>query len=788
MLRNYLKLGLRNMIKQKESSIINVLGLAVGLASAILILMWIQHEVSYDKFHQRSNRLYRITSHLDQMDAAISPAPLSPALVKELPEVESAVRTSLPYTHLITSDDQSFEEDRILYVDSTFLEVFSFPLLKGDMQTALARPESILLSESSAEKYFGQEDPIGKTLRIDQETDLTVTAVLAELPSTTHLQFDMLIPLDFLARTNRDLKENIWDNFDFYGYLSLHQSIPAGGQDIENLQNKIDAFYRSKVDGFVVNFRLQPITDIHLHPDYMGDVAGLGNIQSVYILSIAVLLILLIAAINFMNLSTAKATRRAREVGFRKVVGASRRQLIAQFLTESCLIALASFFIALAFVYLLLPSFATLTGVDYFGSLTDGWLLFGFFALAISIGLLAGSYPAFYLSAFEPQRVFSLQRQSKGGHTFFRNGLVMVQFFFSIILISGTIVIYKQQQFIKHQDLGFDKENLIYVELNKELAENIEGYRNQLRENPFTEKHAFSSSLPTNLLSGTVGLDWEGKDPEKQVLFANIAIDEGFVEVFDMEMKNGRTFSQELETDQGSYIVNETALGIMEMNADEAVGKSFNLWGNEGHIIGVVSDFHYKPIRQPIEPMVMRYEKDGKFVVIRAGQGSTEQTIAFLEKLGRSVAPSYPFEFGFVDQDLDNLYQSEQRLGSLVQIFALIAIFVSCLGLYGLSAFLANQRRKEVGVRKILGATVSGMVIQLSREFTKPIWISMLIAAPVAYFLISKWLENFAYHINLSWWVILASCMLALVIAVATTSIETLRVARSNPIDVIHKE
>lgn len=788
MWRNYFKLGFRNLIKQKDSSIINILGLAVGLASAIFILLWIDHETSHDDFHEYSDQLYRVTSHFGDFDAALTPAPLAFALRDEYPDVQFATRTSLHKTHLVTYEETSYEEKGILYVDSNFLEVFTFSLLQGDVSTALYQPESILLTASAATKYFGDDDPLGKTLQLAGETNLTVTGVLADISAQSHLKFDLLIPMAILARTNRDLKNNSWDNFDWYSYLGLTKTVQQNKQELINLQDEIDGFFRTREEDIEISFRLQPITDIHLRSNLMGDVAGLGNEQYVFILSIAVILLLIIATINFMNLATAKATERAREVGFRKVAGARRSQLVIQFLTESSIVAFFAFVLAIGMVLILVPSFMTLTGVDVSSNLTEGRVIGMILALTFFIGLLAGSYPAFYLSKFTPKAVLNLKQETKGRHAIFRNGLVVTQFVFSILFLIGTAVIYQQQQFIKNQNLGFERENLVYIPLNKELKANAKALQERLRSNPSTQTSAFCQDLPTDLVSGTISINWEGKDPNEQIMFATLAVDDKFVEVFDMKMRSGRPFDRLLESDKSGYMLNEKALEIMGMDPEDAIGSTFNMWGNDGPILGVVEDFHFKPIRQPIEPLVMRYEEVGDFVVLRTNPGQTEETIGVLEQMCKEVAPTYPFEFGFVDDDLDRLYQSEQRLGALVQIFALIAIFVSCLGLYGLSAFLANQRRKEVGVRKVLGATVSEIVIKLSQDFTRPVWIAMLIAVPLAYFGANRWLENFAYHINLSWWILVGSCVAAWIIALLTTGVETLRVARSNPIDAIKAE
>ncbi len=787
MLRNYIKIGLRNLRKQKAYSVINIMGLAVGFASSMLIMLWIKHEVSYDRFHEKRDQVFRITCHLNEFKAAICPPALPDAIAEQFPEVKSKILTSMEETHLMTVHDKAFEES-LFFVDSNFLETFSFPLRHGDPAEVLKRPESILLTAAMATKYFANENPIGKSIKLDNDELIMVTGVLEDIPATSHLQFDFLMPMSYKARTDRDLQDNVWDNFNFYAYLELDYQYPTSPESMRSLEDKIDRLYADNVEELTVNFRLQPITEIHLQSDFLGDVSGHGNIQYVYIMSIIALLILVIASINFMNLATARSSRRAREVGFRKVAGAKRRQLILQFLTESCVISFLSLILAIGLVLLLIPAFETITGKEMSAAIMDLRVIPTLAGLALFIGLLAGSYPALYLSKFNPASVFSIHHRQQGGHGIFRNALVLTQFVFSIVLIIGTIVIYRQQQFIRNQNLGYDKENLVYIHLRGDLIEKKDAFKTRLENTPFTDQYTFLDGLPTNLLSGTVSLDWEGKNPEEQFLFAQLDADQHFIDVFDMKMRSGRPFSEDFGTDEYAYLLNEKAVEVMGKTPDEVVGSPFTLWTMEGTVVGVVEDFHFKPIQQPIEPLVMRFNDRGNYAVVRTSLAETESTLRELEKISQELNPAYPFEYGFIDQDLANLYDSEQRLGNLSNIFAIIAIFISCLGLYGLSAYLAEQRKKEIGVRKVVGASVAQVVYMLSRDFTKPIWISMLVAIPLAFVAANRWLDNFAYHIELSWLTVIFSCIIAWFIAIATISFETIRAATSNPIDALQQE
>lgn len=780
MLRNYLKVGIRNLTRHKSFSLINIIGLAIGLASSILILIWIKNELSYDQFHKDKDRIYRITCQVENIQAAISPAPLAPALQDQLPEVSEALRTSYQSNNLLQVGDQKYEEKSIFYVDSNFFAFFEFPLQRGNPADALTNPQSIVISQKMAEKYFGSTDPVGQLIKIGNEDEMQVTGILASAPNPSHLNFDFLIPMTYLAKSNEDIRENRWDNFNYYSFVKLEPS-KRNKEVISSLNQKIDALYHENESELKVNFFLQPLTRIHLYSNFLGDVSGHGDIQYIYIFLFTAIFILVIACINFMNLSTARAARRAREVGFRKVAGAYRYQLINQFLAESTLIAFLSLIIAVIIIYFSLPAFNLITGQEMGLKILDPVSLISILGLTLFIGILAGSYPAFYLSGFEPVKVFSLQQNTGQGHRIFRNGLVIIQFVFSIILIVGTITVHQQQSFIRNRNLGFDQENLVYMPLRGPIRQSQDALRSALSDNNLTDHFSLVGELPTNLLNATIDVDWDGKNPNQQVVFSNMDVDDHFLEVFDMTILTGRSFSDDQKTDDRRYIVNEKALEIMEMDAGQAIGKKFSMWDGTGTIVGVIRDFHFKPIQQPIDPIVMRYNKNGQYAVIRTAPGKTDETIRELEEIHQRLNPEYPFEFGFLDQDIEKQYQSEKILGDLVNIFAMLAIFISCMGLYGLSAFLAERRKKEISIRKVVGASISSVVYLLVIDFTRPIWIAMLAAVPLSLLIVNRWLENFAYHIEIHWWVFILACLLAWIISILTVSIETLRAAFAHP-------
>ncbi|MDJ1492586.1 ABC transporter permease [Cytophagaceae bacterium DM2B3-1] len=786
MLRNYFLIAFRNLTRQKAFSVINILGLSVGMACSILILLWVQDELSYDRFHTHADQLYRLTINASGVDAAITPVPTAALLADKLPEIKNTVRLHSD-THILEVGDHKFEEEGIYYADSTFFDVFSFPLVKGDVRTALNRPDGILITERMAQKYFGQEDALGKTIRKDNQDEFVVTGVLADIPSTSHLQFDFILPMSFLARTNYDLKNNNWNNFDFYTYIQLEDKTNTSPTSLANLEKRIGKLIEKNIP-LRVDFKLQPVVSIHLNSHLLRDVAGNGNIQYVRIFSVVAVFILIVACINFMNLATARSAKRAKEVGLRKVVGADRIQLIGQFLAESSLISFISLLVAVVLVWLLIPFFNVLSDKQLTLNFLDTNLLLIIGAIALTTGLLSGSYPALFLSKFQPIKVLKGNLTIAGGGSWLRNGLVVCQFVVSIIMLVGTTVVYNQLQFIKQRNLGFDKENLLYVQMTGELWSKQQAFKNELKQNPLTQNFAISLDLPTNLATGVVDVFWEGKNPQSQPLFPTMAVDAGFIDIFKMKILSGRSFYPDSKADSASYIVNEKALQIMGMNVSNAVGKSLTFGETRGTIIGVVQDFNFKPLQQSIEPVLMYLNTGGGKVIIRTQPGKTEATIQALESIHKKLNPAYPFTYHFIDQDLANLYKTENRMGDLFNAFAVLAIFISCLGLYGLSAFIAEQRTKEIGVRRVLGASVGNIVYLLSQNFTRLLLLAMIIATPLAWYASNNWLEGFAYRINIDWTIFLIACITAVGIAAITVSYESIKAALKNPVKALRNE
>jgi putative ABC transport system permease protein len=786
MLRNYIRVAIRNLFRQKAFSVINILGLSIGLACSIVIILYVGNELSYDAFHRSPETIYRLTGEADDIKVAITPAPMGPMLQNDYSEVKETVRTTTYRNCMFEVSGQKFDESRLIYADSNFFSIFNFTFINGDVSTAL-QPNGIVLTDKMATKYFGPEDPIGKVMRMDNSNDFTVTAII-EIPANSHLQPDFIIPISFIAKTEYDISNDKWENFNYYTYLKLNDSFKGTTENITGLQSKIDEVYKTKVPQLKVRFILQPLLAIHLRSNFMADVPGHGNADYVFALSIIAIFILIVACINFMNLATARSARRAKEVGLRKVSGALRFQLISQFLSESLIISLAALSIAVLLVYFSLPYVNELAGRNLSLNIFDGKIILTLLSITLITGILAGSYPALFLSGFVPAKVLKRDVKAGSGGVTFRNILVVAQFVVSIVLLVGTAIVYNQLRFLSDKSLGYSKENLIYYDMRGEMWNRSSELMARLEQERLTQQFCRISNLPTNLVSGTMFLDWEGKDKNKQIIFAHLAIDDRFIDVFQIKLAAGRNFSKDFPADSSNYIINEEAARIMGKTAETAVGEPFTLWEKKGTIVGVVKDFNFKPLQQKIEPIILRLVAWGGTVVVRTEQSNTEATIDALERISKDLNPVYPFAYAFVDQDLSNLYQNEKQLGNLFNVFAILAIFISCLGLYGLSAFVAEQRTKEIGIRKALGASPSTIVMLLSSKFVIPIFIAILVASPLAFYIMNKWLQSFAYHIDLSWTIFPLAGIIALAIGLITVSVECLKASLVNPVNSLRSE
>ena len=790
MFRNYLKVAIRNLVRRKAFSLLNIFGLAIGMACSILIFLWVQDELSYDKFNANANTIYRITCNVTDVKAAVIPIPMAPALQKSIPAIKAATRVSA--TNIIFSiGNKKFEEKHAYYADSNFLQIFNYPLVAGNKNTVLHNPDGMLITEDMAKKYFGNEQPIGKVIRMDNDItnhDLIVEGVLKNIPGNSHLQFDMLLPWNRYANATRS---DSWGNFDVYAYVQLDEHFAPTPAALKQLEQRMDDIHERNDETHTRgSFFLQPVTGIHLHSDnLLLDVEGQGSIEYVTIFSLVAIFILVIACINFMNLSTALASQRAKEVGLRKTIGALKFQLVAQFMGEALLLSLIALIIAIGLTYLLLPAFNTLASKTISLNLLNTKIISGLLGTALLTGLIAGSYPAFYLARFQPVKVLKgLKIQGKGN--MLRGSLVVLQFTVSIVLIISTLVVYNQLQFIRNRDIGFKKDNLLYIQMPQvgDLRNNTDALKAILNQTPGITNYTIINHLPTNLTTGTTTVGWPGKDPHQEVVVPHIAADENFIKTFGMQMLAGRPFNKLFATDEKGYMVNETALKLMKLTPANAIGKQIMLNDDTGQIIGVVKDFNFKAVHQAIEPLIIRYNHEGGFLVLRANSASIGNIISETKNIFQRVFPNYPFTYSFVDEDIAKLYTSEQQMGKLFNVFSVLSIIVSCLGLFGLATFATQKRVKEIGVRKVLGASVTGIVSMLSKDFLKLVAISSVIAFPVAWWAMHQWLQNFAYHAAVSWWIFLLAAVLAVAIALATISFQAIKAARMNPTKSLRSE
>lgn len=787
MFKNSVKIAIRNLLKNKEHTIINILGLAVGMACGMLILSWVQHELSYDQFHTASDQKYRLTSQAGTFKAAVTPPALTMALINEMPEIVSSVRISKLQTSIFEVEHEVYEETRVLFADANFCNFFTFPLISGNGITALQAPDGLLLTESTALKYFGTIDVLGRTIKLDDQDDFTITGILANIPSNSHLKFDLILPMSHLARTNQDLIQNSWDGFNFYSYVQLDAGIDfVNQQDV--LTNRVNNIFAMHETAFEAEFHWQPLSEIHLHADLQVDVAGHGNMDYVIGFTLVALLILMVACINFMNLSTAQSEKRVKEVGVKKVVGARRHHLICQFLGESILISFLSLLVAVGFVFLLLPSFNSFAHTNIEIGFGDGSLWAGLLTVALIIGLFSGSYPAFFLSSFKPLSMLDgklkIGRRSHG----FRNGLVVLQFVVSAILFVGSTVIYQQLNFLKNTNLGFNKENLIYMRMSRELWEKQTVMEISLSQLSATAQYTIISEIPVHLTDGHIDVDWNGKDPTDKVVFSNMRVDENFIHVFKVPLLEGRNFSKDFVADSANYMVNERAVEIMGFSKSDVIGQDLSFNGVDGKVIGVVKNFNFKPLQYALDPLVLQYNRGGGLVVVKSPPDHAETSIEVLADINGKLDPSNPVSIGFVDQDMNNRYQLEEQMGRILILFMFVSIFISCLGLYALSAFISAQHFKEIGIRKVLGASDFGLVSYMLKYFVYLVLIALCIAIPLSWYLMHQWLLNFAHRIEISLWIFVGTGVAILVVTLLTVSYHVLSAVWVDPMKSLKME
>ncbi len=783
MLKNYLKTAFRGFRKHKSSFFINLIGLSIGLTCSFLIVLWVLDEMNMDQYHKDIDQIYQVMEHQSYSDEVMTtlstPGILARNIKEEFPEFEYASNYTWNNTYLFSRDDQTFREDG-LYVENDFFHILDIELIYGDRDELLTSPNTIVLSEYMAEKYFGNENPVGQGITIDNNQELTVTGVYRNMPSYSSFQFDCLLRYDDW------LEESPWANeWGNNGPRTIAKLIP--GVNAEELNEKIVDYVKTKdEDDSNVDLFVYPFADRYLYSSFENRVVVGGRIEYVRLFSIVAIFILLIACINFMNLSTAKAAKRSKEVGIRKSIGASQGSLIGQFIGESMIISFFSLFISIISVQLFLPVFNDLTDKSISINYSDPFLLALFLGTVFITGLVSGSYPAFYLSSLEAVKTLKGSLKSSWKEAFARKGLVVFQFSLSIVLIVSTIIIFRQIQFTQSKNLGYNRVNLITFETEDQVGEQWETVKDQMQKIPGVMSVSRSAHSFLGQQNNTSGLDWEGRDPDTRILFENIGMDYGFIETIGVEIIDGRSFSPEYGADSTKIIFNETAIKVMGL--ENPVGKTMTLWDEEREIIGVAKDFHFQSFRTEVNPAFFRLVDWSWRAYVRIESENIQNTLAQIEDLYKSFNSNYPFNYRFMDEQYANLYQAEMRVGALARYFSIIAIFISCLGLFGLSAFTAEQRSKEIGVRKVLGASVQGLVVLLSKDFTKLVFISIAISIPVSWYLMKQWMADYAYSSGIEWWVFIAAGITALVIAWLTVSWQSVKAALANPVNSLKSE
>lgn len=806
MLKKNLTVAFRNLLKYKGYSSINIIGLAVGMACCLLILLYVQDELSYDRFYRNADQIYRVTLRAriagNEVRVTNTSAPMASAMMAEFPEVPAATRIDKANQRMIVRfADRRFIESKLLYADSMFFEVFQQPLLRGDPKTVLNAPNTIVLTDEMAKKYFDDADPIGQVLTIQTggaSTPFSVTGVVKKLPSQSHFHFDFLASIYTLPWSINDR----WVSNSYITYFTLQdgarpQALEAKFSTLirKYVAPQVQAFTGSSFDEFIANgglyeFRLQKLTDIHLHSHLGDELEANGDIAYVSIFSIIAFFILILACINFMNLATARSANRAKEVGVRKAIGSSRRQLVGQFLGESLLLSVVAMLLAILLAQAFLPLFNMLSGkqieINYFENTI---LLPGILLITLIVGLLAGAYPALFLASFRPVDVLKGKFKAGMKSKWFRSGLVVFQFGISIVLLIGAFVISDQMHFINSMNLGFDKEQVAIIHRANTLGAGLDSFEKELRQ-----IHHVASTSVTRHLPGSdhdANLYRAEGAPEKDgYLLRSMEIGFDFIETLGMELAAGRSFSRQFGADSTAYVINEAA--VRKFGWQEAIGKTLtepdpNLPA-AGPVIGVVKDFNFESLHHEIVPAVLTISNYPYFVLVRLKPGNVAEAVAAIDRLWQTRLPDQPLQLTFLDDDFDQLYYAEQRTGKIVSTFTFFSVFIACLGLLGLASFAAEQRTKEIGVRKVLGANFANIILLLSREFTVLVGIAFVVAAPIAYLGVSLWLQNFAYRASISSLSFLLAGSLTLFIAWLTVSYQTVKAAFSNPIKALRYE
>ena len=785
MIHNYLKTTFRNLWKNKGFTFLNIFGLGIGIACASLIFLWVEDEINFNNYFSNKENLYKIKDSQTYDGTTFTfdatPGPLAAGIKTEIPGIKNTARSSWEQQSLFSLGDKNIYE-RGMYVDSSFLKMFQLEFVQGNAGTAFQQLHSLVITEKMAHKFFGNDNAIGKSLRVDNNASSVVTGVIKDLPESVSFQFEWLAPFKIFENQNNWLQS--WRNNGVLTYVELQP-----GADTKAINRKLYNYVQSKARDAEAKMSIYPMSRWRLYDSWKDGKEVPGRIRYVHLFSLIAWIILLIACINFMNLSTARSEKRAREVGVRKVLGAGKSKLVGQFIGESVIMALISAVVAVCIIFAVLPAFNSLVEKQLSIRLFQPLHISALLAIALACGLVAGSYPAFYLSSFNPVAVLKgIRIKMNGSAGFIRKGLVVVQFSISIILIISTIIIYKQINHAKNRSLGYDKENLIYLPLQGKLKEHFNAVKNDLVQTGVVKDAALSQSTVLQLGSNTGDFQWQGKDPDKQVLITVESVSPEYTATMGMRIEKGRNFYDDLKSDSGNIIINQTLAKII--GDKNIIGSLITNGDNKFTVVGVIGDFVYNNLYSPSSPLILFPDTSGtNFLTIRLKKTSNVAgALAKVENVIKANNPGFPFDYKFVDDQFDQFFKTEMLIGKLASVFAFLAIFISCLGLFGLAAYTAERRTKEIGIRKVLGASAKGLAGLLSKEFLILVMISCLIAFPIAWWMMHNWLEGYEYRIPISWPIFLVAGLLAMLIALFTVSVQAIKAALANPIQSLRSE
>jgi putative ABC transport system permease protein len=790
MIQNFFRIAFRNISQNKIFTLINVSGLAIGLAASLLILLWVQDEFSFEKFNSNAENIYRVEEDQfysgSRYHVTVTPHPAGPVWKEKIPEIKEQTRVNRLPRILFRLEDKAFFESSVVAADSGLLKMFTFPVLIGDPATALNSPHSIILSEKLAGKYFGTANPVGKTLTLENKFQFTVTGVLRDLPKNSMFSFEAILPYSFLKEIGA--MDNSWGNNSIFTFVEIENDA-----DIEAVNKKLTDIVVENNPQITTKFSLFPLLDIHLHGQF-GFKETKGPVLVVYIFTLIAIFILLIACINFINLSTTKASGRAREIGIKKVAGAGQVSMIVQFMLESLLLVAIAMILALILVGLSLGLFNSISGKSFnLEDLIQVKFVLSFIAVGLFAGIISGIYPALYLSSFKPVKVLKGDTGSskKGGRL--RLILVVIQFTLSILIATSAIFMFKQLRFLQNKDLGYNKENLICIPMPENMKPKYYSLKRELEKESLLQGVTGSLWNPTMMGSNSGGASWDGKDPEKQVLIGTNAIDYDYLKTLNMELKSGRDFSRDFPSDMvkdtiGNFLINEEVVKLMGI--DDPVGKNFRFMGFSGTIIGVLKNFHFKGADQVIEPMAFALTEPIylRAILVRLTPGKIPESLKAVEKAWKEIVSEYPLDYTFIDQDYERLFRAQIRLAELLKYFTILAIIIACLGLYGLSSYSAERRTNEVGIRKVMGADSLSVISTLAGEFLLPVLISIVIAIPLGWIIVSSLLKQFAYRIDLSFFVFACIALGAIVIAMVTVGFQAYKASGINPAEALKIE